>query len=145
MHLIVDGYGGDAKKLQDMDQTYKLLDGYPSEIGMTKISPPYVFRYVGTKPEDWGVSGFVLIAESHISIHTFPERGYVNVDIFSCKLFDAQKAVAYIKNHFGLTEAKSAVLKRGLEAIGEDISDIEGGISVLPGERESAVSRVEVA
>ncbi len=145
MHLIVDGYGGDSKKLQDMDQTYKLLDGYPSEIGMTKISPPYVFRYVGTKPEDWGVSGFVLIAESHISIHTFPERGYVNVDIFSCKLFDAQKAVAYIQKHFGLTEAKSAVLNRGLEAIGEDITDIEGGISVLPGERESANSRVEVA
>ena len=145
MHLIVDGYGGDSQKLRDMDQTYQLLDGYPSEIGMTKISPPYVFRYVGTKPEDWGVSGFVLIAESHISIHTFPDRGYVNVDIFSCKLFDAQKAIAYIQRHFNLSDAKSCVLKRGLEALDEEVTDSEGGISALPLERECATSRIEVA
>lgn len=145
MHLIVDGYGGEFQKLQDMDHTYRLLDGYPSEIGMTKISPPYVFRYIGVKPEDWGVSGFVLIAESHISIHTFPERGYVNVDIFSCKHFDAQKAVDYIRQHFNLSEARSCVLKRGLEALDEEVTDAEGGLSALPLERGLAANRSEVA
>ena len=94
MHLIIDGYGGDTQKLQDVDLIYKLLDDYPSQIGMTKISPPYVLKYIGSKPEDWGVSGFVLIAESHISIHTFVERAYVNIDIFSCKDFDAEQALA---------------------------------------------------
>ena len=73
---------------------------------MTKIAPPEVHTYRGSKPEDWGVSGFVLIAESHISIHTFPHRQYVNIDIFSCKSFDYQRALAEAKQLFDLTDVK---------------------------------------
>jgi S-adenosylmethionine decarboxylase len=115
MHLIIDGYGGDPRKMQDVEFISNLLDAYPSQIGMTKISTPQVSKYIGTKPEDWGVSGFVLIAESHISIHTFPERLYINVDIFSCKEFDADKAIKEFKQHFGLSEVRSYILNRGLE------------------------------
>ena len=46
--------------------------------------------------------GFVLIAESHISIHTFPERGYLSLDIFSCKDFDHEQAVDYATELFGI-------------------------------------------
>jgi S-adenosylmethionine decarboxylase len=115
MHLIIDGYGGDPQKMQDVEFIYQLLDGYPEKIGMTKISTPHVSKYVGSKPEDWGVSGFVLIAESHISIHTFPERFYINIDVFSCKEFDAERAIKEFKLNFGLTEVRSYILNRGLE------------------------------
>lgn len=115
MHLIVDGFGADKTKLQDLEFLYSFLDHYPSQIGMTKIMPPHVFRYHGAKDEDWGLSGFVLIAESHISIHTFPERAYVNIDVFSCKTFDAEGAIAFLKDHFGLARANTRVLARGLE------------------------------
>ena len=115
MHLIVDGFGADRAKLQDLGFLFDLLDHYPSQIGMTKIMPPYVFRYQGTNPQDWGLSGFVLIAESHISVHTFPEREYLNIDVFSCKTFDADAAVDYMKRQFGITEVSSRVLERGLE------------------------------
>ena len=115
MHLIVDGYGADSGKLQDLGFLFQLLDDYPSQIGMTKIMPPYVFKYHGVKPEDWGISGFVLIAESHISIHTFPEKQYLNIDVFSCKEFDAQLAVDFMKAQFGISEVESRVLARGLE------------------------------
>ena len=115
MHLIIDGYGGDPQKMQDVEFIYKILDAYPSQIGMTKISTPHVSKYVGSKPEDWGVSGFVLIAESHISIHTFPEKFYINIDVFSCKEFDAEGAIKGFKQNFGLTEVRSYILNRGLE------------------------------
>lgn len=115
MHLIIDGYGGDPQKMQDVELIYNILDAYPSQIGMTKISTPHVSKYVGSKPEDWGVSGFVLIAESHISIHTFPERFYINIDVFSCKEFDAERAIKGFKQSFGLTEVRSYILNRGLE------------------------------
>lgn len=115
MHLIVDGYGGDPQKLQDLEYIYQLLDTYPAHIGMTKIMPPYVFRYHGTKPQDWGISGFVLIAESHISIHTFPERGYINIDIFSCKAFPAEEAIRSMQEAFQLRHVQSHILDRGLE------------------------------
>ena len=115
MHLIIDGYGGDAQKLQDADLVYQLLDVYPDQIGMVKIAAPKVSKYHGAKPQDWGISGFVLIAESHISIHTFPERSYINIDIFSCKEFDADRAVKDFKQRFGLAEVRSYILNRGLE------------------------------
>ena len=115
MHLIIDGYRGDVQKMQDVDFIYQLLDIYPSQIGMTKISPPKVSKYIGSKPEDWGVSAFVLIAESHISIHTFPERSYINIDIFSCKEFNAEQAIRDLQQKFGLAEVRSYILNRGLE------------------------------
>jgi S-adenosylmethionine decarboxylase len=115
MHLVIDGFGADEAKLQDLALVFDLLDNYPAHIGMTKIMPPYVFRYTGVKPEDWGVSGVVLIAESHISIHTFPEKNYINIDVFSCKAFDAELALNFMKEKFGITNASSRVLERGLE------------------------------
>jgi len=113
MHVTIDGYGGDQARLADEELVRELLDRYPGEIGMTKIAAPYVVRYVGAKPEDWGVSGFVLIAESHISVHTFPERGYVWVDIFSCKEFDGSAAIEGIREAFALAGFDSDTHDRG--------------------------------
>lgn len=136
MHLIVDGYGGDVQKMQELETIFNFLDKYPSQIGMTKIAPPYVFRYIGTKPQDWGISGFVLIAESHISIHTFPDRAYINIDVFSCKRFDSEKAIQDLKEALGLTEVRSYVLDRGLEQF-EDLESISApGVEI----REPSVS-----
>jgi S-adenosylmethionine decarboxylase len=115
MHVTIDGFGGDREKLASVELVYDLLDRYPGEIGMTKISEPQVRSYVGEKPEDWGVSGFVLIAESHITIHTFVEHGQVWVDIFSCKEFDATRAILDIKRAFGLRDVTTRLLERGLE------------------------------
>ncbi len=115
MHLTIDGYGGDSQQLADFDFIFDLLDGYPDRIGMTKIMPPYVFKYHGKVPTDWGISGFVLIAESHISVHTFPDRAHVSVDIFSCKGFDTEEAVRHVKAAFGLATVECRILERGLE------------------------------
>ena len=115
MHLTIDGFGGDRERLSSESLVRSLLERYPSEISMTPIAPPVVHRYSGEKPEDWGVSGFVLIAESHIAIHTFVERGYVWVDVFSCKEFDTDGATDKIVEAFALTEIKKQVLERGLE------------------------------
>ncbi|TSA10964.1 MAG: adenosylmethionine decarboxylase [Deltaproteobacteria bacterium] len=112
---MVDGYGSDRDKLSDINYIYDFLSNYPAEIEMTKIMPPYVFRYSGVRPEDWGISGFVLIAESHISIHTFPEKRYLSLDIFSCKEFDGQKAIEDVKRLFSLEKIEIRNLERGLE------------------------------
>jgi len=112
---MVDGYGSDRDKLTDINYIYDFLSNYPTEIAMTKIMPPYVFRYSGVRPEDWGISGFVLIAESHISIHTFPEKRYLSLDIFSCKEFNGQKAIEDVKRLFSLEKIEIRNLERGLE------------------------------
>jgi S-adenosylmethionine decarboxylase len=114
-HLMLDGYGCDRKRLQDLNLIYRVLDELPTRIGMTKLMPPYVFKYRGVKPEDWGLSGFVLIAESHVSIHTFPEKQFVSVDIFSTRTFDLEFAGEYFKEAFGMEKAEANLLDRGTE------------------------------
>ena len=116
MHLLIDGYSGERARLQSEEVVRGLLEGWPSQIGMTRISEPFVLTYHSPQEEDWGVSGFVLIAESHISIHTFPVRRYVNIDLFSCKPFDFLSALRYAQEALGLTTLGWRLLERGLEA-----------------------------
>ena len=125
MPLIIDGYGANRKMLESEAMIYDLLDRYPSQIGMTKVAPPQVYKYVGSKPEDWGISGFVLIAESHISIHTFPDRCYVNIDIFSCKDFDSEYAIQELKAIFEFDEIQKYLLNRGLEYSNVEVADLK--------------------
>lgn len=115
MHLTIDGYGNDPEIMRDEQFIYQILDSYPARIDMTKISSPHVFRYVGSKPEDWGISGFVFIAESHISLHTFVERCYINIDVFSCKDFNAEQVVKDFKEKFKLTRLSSRLINRDWE------------------------------
>ncbi len=119
MHLVIDGYGGDIAKMWDEDLVRDFLYCYPESLDMTRISEPTVLRYEAPKSEDSGVSGFVIIAESHISIHTFPRKDYINIDIFSCQPFDHQRAVEDVKELFGLADVKTWLLERGLEWLDE--------------------------
>lgn len=114
-HLVFDGHGCPAARLGDLDALYRLLDSLPDRIRMTKIMPPYVFRHgIGGRASE-GVSGFVLIAESHISVHTFPARKYVNVDIFSCEDFDVEDALLALRQAFAPRRVEWKLLDRGRE------------------------------
>jgi S-adenosylmethionine decarboxylase len=112
MHLIIDGYSSNQKILRDEDFLRKWLENYPARIGMTRISPPYVIKYIGPVLEDWGISGFVFIAESHIGIHTFVERNYINIDVFSCKDFDTEKAIEDFREGFQLVKLRTCLIDR---------------------------------
>ena len=117
MHLVIDGYGADPEYISDEGKILTFLQEYRDAISMTPISSPQVLTFRGKVENDWGVSGFILIAESHISVHTFPDRGYVNVDIFSCKYFDPEKAKSEVVEMFALDKIDFRILERGLEYI----------------------------
>jgi deoxyhypusine synthase len=113
-HLIIDGSKCNTQKLGDRILIEQLLNDYPRAIGMTKIGGPYMFEYQAPDPEYSGVSGLVVIAESHIAIHTFPELDYFTMDIFSCRNFDHEAAIAYIKEALEVQEMDRVLLQRGL-------------------------------
>lgn len=115
LHLMLDGYGCDRAKLEDVEFVRKFLDEFPEDIGMTKLMSPYVSRFEDADRKRWGLSGFVLIAESHVSIHTFPEERIVSVDVFSCRRFEIEAAELKIVNEFGIKTICKNVLDRGIE------------------------------
>ena len=116
LHVTIDASGCNKRKLTSVSVVYDILNRLPEKIGMTKMTLPYVVKWLdkfsnGTE----GISGFVMIAESHISIHTFPDQDYVFIDIFSCKNFDAEKAIKYLVHAFEATKHEEHILKRGMD------------------------------
>ena len=119
MHLVIDGFDGNTSKMWDEKLVRQFLTDYPDALEMTRITEPSVLVYDAPKPEDSGVSGFVIIAESHISIHTFPRKNYVNIDIFSCRAFDHDRALDAVRKLFDLEDVQTWILDRGLEWLDE--------------------------
>lgn len=63
----------------------------------------------------YGVSGVVVIAESHLAIHTWPEYGYAAIDLFTCgESVDPTVAYDYLREHMHAKTAFYSELKRGL-------------------------------
>lgn len=116
-HLTLDLYGCNKEKISNLKYIYDMLDELPGFIDMKKISPPNVIFYGGSEGtfDKGGISGFVLISTSHITIHTFTEQEHAFVDIFSCKNFDVEKAEKYLLEKFDAKKADKNVFQRGLE------------------------------
>jgi S-adenosylmethionine decarboxylase len=114
-HLTLDGYGADPVVLSDMDQIFAALHDLPEILGMHKLTTPYVVRaYSNDKRDAGGYSGFVMIAESHISIHTFPGRSFVSIDVYTCQGdLDVKTATSYFQKIFGVRTWEQHVIKRG--------------------------------
>lgn len=109
--LTLDGYGASHTLCADVHYLYALLERLPGTIGMRPLGKPFVVSVeeVGIA----GLSGFTFIMESHISIHTYQERGFVTADVYSCKNFDTNAAAHYISSAFKFTTFETSVLVRG--------------------------------
>ena len=112
-HLMLDLRQCRKDKLSDYNLVFNTLNDLPGKIGMTKITQPYVFPYSGLVPEDKGITGTVIIAESHISIHTFQEKDYCFIDVFSCKDFDVDVAANFLVDAFESKDYDKHVVNRG--------------------------------
>lgn len=115
-HVTIDGYGGDPALLNDREVVLKALKDLCSEQGMTPLIEPVVVEAPDNQIKDpGGWSGFLIIAESHISIHTFPRRRFLSADLYSCKNgVDQASVLAFMKERFKLEEIESTFIKRGL-------------------------------
>lgn len=114
--LTCDAYNCDKSLLNDFDVVYSFLDQLPNILEMHKMIQPQIYRCDAGKEEDYGVSGFIIITESHISFHSFPNKSYISIDIFSCKPFDTDIALDFIKKTFDVKgKIETYNLERGLE------------------------------
>jgi len=108
-HLIVEYAECDRSLLNNKSLIEQYMNEAVRESGAT------IVRSVFHRYAPQGVSGVVVIAESHISIHTWPEYGYAAVDFFTCgETADPYKAFEYMKKMLKCREASVNELRRGI-------------------------------
>lgn len=115
-HLLLDCYDGCYADLRNAHKIEVWLALLANLLKMKVISGPHVRTYWPAEArthDDWGISGFVMIAESHISIHTYPDDCIALIDIFSCRDFDVDIAVNYTRDNFGFKDVNQTWIPRG--------------------------------
>lgn len=106
-HLLIDFWG--AENLTDLDTMEKAFRDCVEHCGATLL---HIHMHHFTP--NGGISGVAVLAESHISVHTWPERGYAAFDIFMCGDAQPEKAVPILKEAFHPTRVTVGEQLRGL-------------------------------
>lgn len=114
-HVMIDGYGGDPDLLGDKKTVQSSLDEICALLKMYQLGKPQVYKAPDNHMKDpGGWSGFVIIAESHISVHTFPKRQFLSADVYTCKNGMRPEFIAdFFKKKFKLTDIELNFVKRG--------------------------------
>lgn len=110
-HLAIDLFDCSTRRLEDEKLLKAFLEHFAKAMGMRMITKPIIKRV--NNEGDEGLSGFVVIAESHVSVHTFPRIHSCNVDLFSCKDFDMDAAEAAVAKWFSARVVRTHRLERG--------------------------------
>lgn len=111
--ILVEYYDCDPDVLNDVAAIESIL------INGTRASNASIISHNFHKFSPHGVSGTVVIAESHVAIHTWPEYSYAAVDIFTCgETIDPWIIQEYLKDAFRSKNTSSMEMKRGLFKVG---------------------------
>lgn len=107
-HFLVDYYECDAKLINDLEYVRQ------SMLEAAKRSKATIINDNFHQFSPQGISGVIVIAESHISIHTWPELGYASVDVYTCSdKMDPQAAIDYLKQSFKAERVHQQQVTRG--------------------------------
>ncbi len=108
-HLILDLYDCDPEILNDYEELQRLLE---ASLVMAKAN---ILRIFGEKFEPQGVTLLALLAESHASIHTWPELGYAAIDLYTCgDKTETHKAAEFLKSKLKAEIAEQKELSRSV-------------------------------
>ena len=108
-HLLLELKDCNQEVLNDLDFIRHCVCDAAEQIGATVVEDSF-YQF-----SPYGVSGVVIIAESHISVHTWPEHSYAAVDIFTCgNSVEPKKAIKLLVEKLGSKDPSFIELKRGI-------------------------------
>ena len=108
-HLLLELKNCNAEVLNDITIIRNCLTETAEQIGATVVNQSF------HQFSPFGISGVVIVAESHLCIHTWPEYGYASVDVFTCgESIDPKRAISLLTEKFGSKESSYLELKRGV-------------------------------
>jgi len=108
-HLLLELYDCSSEVLNSLETVKTTL------VEAARRAEATIIDVVFHEFNPFGISGVVVIAESHLSIHTWPEYRYAAVDIFSCgSALKPGEAASYLVEQFGASRASCVEVKRGV-------------------------------
>jgi S-adenosylmethionine decarboxylase proenzyme len=113
VHLLVELRNCGSLRLDDEDHVVALMRAAAVAARATVVQAA-VHHYA---PQ--GVAGVLLLAESHMSVHTWPEHAYVSVDVYTCGGCDPDLAIPVLAEGFGAARVELTRVVRGLEGAPE--------------------------
>ena len=109
LHILADLYGVEAERIDRVEDIRDLLETAVRTANLTKISSHY-YQF-----QPHGATGVVLLAESHISIHTWPEHGLATVDVYTCGDHSkAHRAMEFIIETLKPERVEKRIHRRGV-------------------------------
>jgi S-adenosylmethionine decarboxylase len=112
--LVLDCFGCDEAVCCDLERGYEFLDKICVHLQMTKQTQPYIFKTCElTFPGKPGYSGWLPIIESGIQIHTSARNRFISIDVYSCRPFDEEGVIAFVKKWFEPKQIDTCFLHRG--------------------------------
>lgn len=139
VHLMLELYNCDRELLSNEPLIRRVLDEYPGKVDMEKVSPVHLYQIDTSNPLDAGLSGFVVIAQSHVSLHAWPEYGEVDIDICSCKEFSQEDAIAFAKEMFQSEDIETHFVIRASRSLRPETPDPERLAAALETRRLAGV------
>lgn len=109
-HILAEFYDCDRDVLNDPG----LIERYMREAAV--VSGATIVQSVFHMFSPHGVSGVVVVSESHLAVHTWPEHGYAAVDYFSCGPVDCEGAIRHLEERFGAMTVEAKEVERGVLA-----------------------------
>ena len=152
-HLVLDVQTTGSDSINSMEGVYAFFESITALLDMTLLFPPIVIRYPWAsselervanslnkagnqqgaglitelldrrREEECGISGTAIWAESHCSFHSWTEKNFVSIDLYSCKDFDAVEATKHITQCFevntiqGLSITRSRLVPQVIQRI----------------------------
>ena len=108
-HILAEYYGCDKAILDSVEKVEQVMLSAANTAKVTVVEKCF------HKFSPHGVSGVIVISESHLAIHTWPEYKYAAVDFFTCnKNCNTEIAVEQLKNLFKAERYTANLIKRGL-------------------------------
>lgn len=109
VHYVIDLYGCDADKLKSVLKIKKIMNK-AGIVGSFNIVKKCFHKF---KP--YGVSGVMILKESHFTIHTWPEYNYAAVDIFLCDIeLNIDNVIKYLSEQFSTNDYLVKKIDRGI-------------------------------
>lgn len=112
-HITIDAYQGNERRLDDIKSINAVLNEIVTALHLTAVMPPFLLPYYYAKEsEDDGISAFTILEGGHITLHTFPKRGCIFVDLLYDGYYNEDRLVDIIKAHFLCTELQTLRTER---------------------------------